>query len=59
MRLTADWLMPAALAMDRVDQWVASVGVCSNVATINASTSSSVIERGTPGRGSSCSPSKR
>jgi hypothetical protein len=38
MRLTAEWLIPVALAIDRVDQWVASVGVCSKVATIKAST---------------------
>ena len=38
IRLTAAWLMPVALAIDLVDQWVASVGVCSKVATIKAST---------------------
>jgi hypothetical protein len=27
IRETADWLIPVALAMERVDQWVASVGV--------------------------------
>jgi hypothetical protein len=32
------WLMPVALAIDLVDQWVASVGICSKVATIKAST---------------------
>jgi len=26
MRLIADWLMPVAAAIERVDQWVASAG---------------------------------
>ncbi len=29
MRLTADWLIPVASAIERVDQWVASRGVSS------------------------------
>ena len=59
IRLMADWLMPVALAIDRVDQWVASVGVSSKVFTITGSTSSSPMVRGAPGRGSSWSPSSR
>ena len=31
IRDTADWLIPVALAIDRVDQWVASTGVSSRV----------------------------
>jgi hypothetical protein len=58
IRLTADWLIPAAAAIDRVDQCVAFAGCSSSVFTITRSTSSSVIERGFPGRGSSCKPSK-
>ena len=59
MRETADWLIPVALAMDLVDQWVASIGVSSRVLTMTASTSSSPTVRGAPGRGSSWSPSRR
>ena len=55
----AVWLIPLAWAMERVDQWVASVGVSSSVLVITASTWASVIVRGTPGRGSSTSPSNR
>ena len=47
-----------SLARSRVDQCVASVGLSSSVRTITASTSSSLIERGAPGRGSSGSPSR-
>jgi hypothetical protein len=57
--LTADWLIPVAVAIDRVDQCVASTGVSSRVFTITSSTASSVTERGAPGRGSSWSPSRR
>jgi hypothetical protein len=42
-----------------VDQCVASAGVSSSVLTTTRSTSSSPIERGPPGRGSSCRPSRR
>ena len=38
MRLTADWDIPVVLAMDRVDQWVASFGFSSKVVTITFST---------------------
>jgi hypothetical protein len=31
IRLTADWVIPVALAIERVDQWVASVGVSSSL----------------------------
>ena len=34
----ADWLMPVAFAIERVDQWVASTGISSKVFTITAST---------------------
>ena len=59
IRLTADWLIPVAAAIDRVDQCVAPAGCSSSVFTITRSTSSSRIVRGLPGRGSSCKPSKR
>ncbi len=55
IRLTADWLIPVAAAIERVDQCVAFVGCCSSVFTITRSTSSSLIVRGFPGRGSSAS----
>lgn len=60
IRDTAVWFNPTLAAIDRVDHCVApSGGDSSNVATITASTISSVILRGCPGRGSSTSPSKR
>jgi hypothetical protein len=59
IRPTVDLLSPDRLAIDARDQWVASGGVSSSVATITASTCSSVILRGAPGRGSSTSPSNR
>src|SRR3954452_17239342 len=43
--------IPVAFAIDRVDQCVAFAGVSSSVLTITRSTSSSLIERGLPGRG--------
>src|SRR6476646_85432 len=58
IRLTADWLIPVAAAIERVDQCVAPTGCCSSVFTITRSTSSSPIVRGLPGRGSSCRPSR-
>src|SRR3954449_4291908 len=58
MRLIALWLIPVAAAIERVDQWVALPGCCSSVFTITRSTASSLIERGLPGRGSSCKPSR-
>ena len=48
--------IPIALAIERVDQWVASGGISSRVLTITASTLSSLIVRGAPGRGSSTEP---
>jgi hypothetical protein len=57
--LTAFWLIPVAAAIDRVDQCVAFAGCSSSVLTITRSTSSSVIVRGLPGRGSSCNLSSR
>ena len=58
--LTIDvWLMPMAAAIDRVDQWVASLGFSSRVFTMTASIWSSVTVRCAPGRGSSKRPSRR
>ena len=59
MRLTVVWLRPERWAMDRVLQWVASLGVDSSVSVITRSTSSSVTARGRPLRGSSDRPSNR
>jgi hypothetical protein len=50
---------PLCLAIDARDQCVALTGVDSNVAVITASTRSSRIEGGRPGRGSSTRPSSR
>src|SRR6266480_5518551 len=50
---------PVRSAIDLRDQWVASLGVCSKVATTTSSTWSTVIDGGRPGRGSSTRPSKR
>jgi len=46
-------------AIDARDQCVAFTGVFSKVSTTTCSTCSSVIFRGTPGRGSSTKPFKR
>ena len=51
--------MPAAAAIDRVDQCVAPAGMDSRVRTITSSTFASSMVRGGPGRGSSLSPSRR
>ena len=59
MRLTVVWLRPERWAMDRVLQWVASLGVDSSVSVITRSTSASVTARGRPLRGSSDRPSNR
>ncbi len=57
---TADWDMPADLAIDRVDQCVSPLGgCCSSVVVITFSTCSSVTVRGRPGRGSSLRPFRR
>jgi hypothetical protein len=48
-RLTVDWLIPVALAIDRVDRRVACAGVSSSAFTITRSTCSSVTVCGTPG----------
>ena len=53
IRLTALWLIPVAAAIERVDQCVAVLGCSSSVLMITRSTSSSLIVRGFPGRGSS------
>ena len=57
IRLTVLWLNPQRWAMDRVLQWVVSLGVVSNVNVITRSTSSSVTDLGRPLRGSSDRPS--
>lgn len=59
IRLTADCDIPVVLAIERVDQCVASVRVSSRVLTIARSTSASVTVRRLPGRGSSWRPSRR
>src|SRR5918995_1448334 len=59
IRPTVDLLSPDRLAINARDQWVASFGVSSRVATTTASTCSSLILLGAPGRGSSTSPSSR
>jgi hypothetical protein len=59
IRLIADCDIPVARANDRVDQWVASLGVVSRVMTSTCSTCSSVMVRAAPGRGSSARPSSR
>ena len=59
MRLMVLWLRPERLAIERVLQWVASVGVVSRVMLTTLSTSASAVLRGVPGLGSSSSPSTR
>ena len=59
IRLIAFWLIPISAAIDRVDQCVAFFGVLSSVLITTASTCSSAIVRGRPGRGSSTNPSIR
>ena len=53
IRPTVEWLIPAFSAIFRVLQWVRPFGWVSNVSTITASTFSSEILRGAPGRFSS------
>src|SRR5215213_9994399 len=59
IRPIVDLLSPDLSAICLRDQWVASVGVSSSVATTTASTCSTVIDGGRPGRSSSISPSSR
>lgn len=59
IRDTALCDIPVADAIDRVDQCVSLPGVDSSVLVITCSMSSSVINRGRPGRGSSDNPSNR
>ena len=59
IRCTAVWLRPTSVAIERVDQCVASFGAVSSVLTITSSTLASLIFLGCPGRGSSVKPSKR
>jgi|GEM_PF-1665333 len=59
IRLIVVRLIPISFAMERVDQWVASVGFSSRVFTTTASTWSSLTVLGAPGRGSSKRPSRR
>jgi hypothetical protein len=49
--------MPTRRASSRLDQCVAPSGTSSSVRTTTSSTCASVMVRGTPGRGSSVSPS--
>jgi hypothetical protein len=59
IRPTVERLNPEWAAIEARDQCVASRGVDSRVSATTRSTSSSVIVRGAPGRGSSTSPSSR
>src|SRR5216684_1657579 len=59
IRSTLDGEMPARAASSRFDQCVAPSGSSSSVRTTTSSTWASVMVRGTPGRGSSDSPSSR
>jgi hypothetical protein len=52
LRLTMVWLNPQSLAIARVLQCVASVGVLSRVRRITRSTCASPTWRDAPGRGS-------
>ena len=58
-RCTLAGEIPTWRASSRLDQWVAPSGTSSRVRTTTSSTWASVIVRGTPGRGSSPSPSSR
>ena len=59
IRSTLAGEMPARRASSRSGQWVAPSGTSSSVRTTTSSTWASVMVRGTPGRGSSLSPSSR
>jgi hypothetical protein len=59
MRCTLVGEMPARAASSRFDQCVPPSGTSSKVRTTTSSTWASVMVRGTPGRGSSLSPSSR
>jgi hypothetical protein len=59
MRCTLVGEMPTRRASSRFDQCVAPSGTSSKVRTTTSSTWASVMVRGTPGRGSSLSPSSR
>src|SRR5260370_17275156 len=59
MRPIVDFDSPDLAAIEVRDQWVASLGVSSSVATTTASTWSMLIDAGLPGRSSSTSPSRR
>src|SRR6266540_1402769 len=59
IRPIVDLLSPERAAIDVRDQCVAFPGVSSSVATTTASTCSTVIDGGRPGRSSSGSPSNR
>ncbi len=59
MRCTLAGEIPTRLASSRLDQCVAPSGTSSRVRTTTSSTWASVMVRGTPGRGSSPSPSSR
>src|SRR5437588_10260204 len=59
MRPIVDFDSPDLAAIEARDQWVASLGVSSSVATTTSSTWSMVIDAGLPRRSSSTSPSRR
>ena len=59
IRCTLVGEIPTRLASSRFDQCVAPAGTTSSVRTTTSSTWASVMVRGTPGRGSSPSPSSR
>ena len=59
IRSTLAGEMPTRLTSSRFDQCAAPSGTSSSVRTTTSSTWASVMVRGTPGRGSSLSPSSR
>ena len=59
IRCTLDGEIPTRRASSRLDQCAAPSGTSSKVRTTTSSTWASLMVRGTPGRGSSPSPSSR
>ncbi len=56
MRWTASLDRPASSPMERTDHWVSSLGLVLSVLYTTSATCSSLIDRGAPGRSSSCRP---
>ena len=56
MRWTASLVRPVSAPMERTDHWVWSWGWVFSVLYTTSATCSSVIDRGAPGRSSSCKP---